>query len=108
MSVQAPTPTPAAIAAATAALGGSVVPLNRALRDLGWPYLSRASIHARRLAGTLPVTPRRLGSRWVVFARDAATLFEPELVMFDERVPPPRRRPGRPRKVESSREENAS
>lgn len=76
MSVPVSTPTAAAVAAAAKAIGGIVAPLNRALRGLGWPYLSRSAIHARRIAGTLPVVPQRLGGRWVIYAKDAAPLFE--------------------------------
>lgn len=103
MYVTPPSPTPTAIAAATAAIGGAVVPLPLALQGLGWPYLSRSAIHARRIAGTLPVMPKRLGGRWVIYARDAAELFEIREPQIDESPPPiqPRRRPGRPRKLAS-------
>jgi len=88
-----------AVIAAHAALGGAVVPLAAALVALGWPYLSRSSIHARRLAGTLPVVPRRLGGRWVVYATDAAPLFErEEPVVGSSPAASSRRGPGRPRK----------
>jgi hypothetical protein len=103
MSTFAPSPTPKAIAAAVEALGGSVVPLNSGLRRLGWPFLSRSAVHARRLAGTLPVAPKRLGCRWVIYARDAAPLFETGAAVAEEPVtasqPPLRRGPGRPRKL---------
>jgi hypothetical protein len=101
MPAIASSPTPSAVAAASAAIGGAVVPLGSALERLGWPYLSRSSIHARLLAGTLPVTPRRLGGRWVVYAMDAARLFEAGAPTSGELpVPAPSRRgPGRPRKV---------
>lgn len=100
-----PTPTAAAIAAAVAAIGGVVAPLPQALQGLGWPYRSRSAIHARRVAGTLPVTPRRLGGRWVVYARDAARLFEAGSPHTDESpsVASSRRGPGRPRKRTSTR-----
>jgi len=99
MSTPVSVATPAAIAAATEAIGGVVAPLNRALRGLGWPYMSRSAIHARRVAGTLPVAPRRLGRRWVVYARDAAPMFEGVAGDSDEMCSlVPHRRPGRPRK----------
>lgn len=89
-----------AVAAAHAALGGAVVPLAAALVALGWPYLSRSSIHSRRLAGTLPVMPRRLGGRWVVYAADAAQLFEREEPTASKpQAVSSRRGPGRPRKL---------
>lgn len=104
MYAPSPSPTPTAIAAATAAIGGAVVPLPLALQGLGWPYLSRSAIHARRIAGTLPVRPKRLGGRWVVYARDVARLFEVDPLQTDESppAPPPRRGPGRPRKLAST------
>jgi len=92
-------PSPTAVAAAHAALGGAVVPLATALVAIGWPYLSRSAIHARRVAGTLPVMPRRLGGRWVVYAVDAAPLFareEPKTATLF--AAPAHRGPGRPRK----------
>lgn len=97
-------PSPTALAAATAAIGGACAPLNLALRGLGWPYLSRSAIHARRVAGTLPVMPKRLGGRWVIYARDAAELFEIRTPPVDESSPvaSPRRGPGRPRKRAST------
>lgn len=100
MPVVATAPNPAALTAATAAIGGACVPLAEALRKLGWPYLSRSAIHARRLAGTLPVAPRQLGSRWVVYACDAARLFERSAGAAEEPVvlASQRRGPGRPRK----------
>lgn len=109
MSTLESAPSPAAVAAATEVLGGSVVPLNRALRALGWPFLSRSAVHSRRLAGTLPVTPRQLGCRWVVFACDAARLFEGSAGAAGEPVAltPQRRGPGRPRKQVQAREETA-
>lgn len=104
MPVFSPSPSPTAIAAAVAAIGGVVAPLPRALQGLGWPYRSRSAIHARRVAGTLPITPRRLGGRWVVYARDVASLFEVDTPQTDEPPPatPPRRGPGRPRKLAST------
>lgn len=90
---------PTAVAAATEAIGGACVPLTKALTRLGWPFLSRSAIHARRVAGTLPVMPRRLGARWVVYAVDAAPLFAREdpktATLF---AVPAHRGPGRPRK----------
>lgn len=104
MSTSSSSPSPTAIAAAVAAIGGVVAPLPRALQGLGWPYRSRSAIHARRVAGTLPITPRRLGGRWVVYARDVATLFEVDTPQIDESPPPvlPRCGPGRPRKRASA------
>lgn len=104
MSISSSSPTPTPLAAATAAIGGAVAPLPRALKGLGWPYLSRSAVHARRVAGTLPVTPRRLGGRWVVYARDAAQLFETGGPPVNESPPQtsPRRGPGRPRKLAST------
>lgn len=94
------TPSPTAVAAAHAALGGAVSPLSAALVALGWPYLSRSAVHARRISGTLPVAPRRIGGRWFVFAVDAAPLFEGDGPSTTE-VPTTaaHRGPGRPRKV---------
>lgn len=104
MPVFSPSPSPTAIAAAVAAIGGVVAPLPRALEGLGWPYRSRSAIHSRRIAGTLPVTPRRLGGRWVIYASDAARLFEVAPLQTDESPPaaPSRRGPGRPRKRASA------
>lgn len=101
MSTPAPVSTPAAIAAAAEAIGGIVSPLRRALRGLGWPYLSRSAIHSRRVAGTLPIVPQRLGGRWVVYAKDAAPLFEGVAGGTDDEVRSlvPHRGPGRPRRV---------
>lgn len=101
MSTPVSVPTPAAITAAAKAIGGIVAPLSRALRGLGWPYMSRSAIHARRVAGTLPVTPRRLGRRWVMYAKDVATLFERAAGGTEDEVHllAPRRGPGRPRKI---------
>ena len=88
-----------AVAAATEAIVGACVPLTQALTRLGWPFLFRSAIHARRVAGTLPVMPRRLGGRWVVCAVDAVPLFareEPKTgTLFSL---PTHRGPGRPRK----------
>lgn len=91
-------PSLSALAAATTAIGGACAPLNRALRGLGWPYLSRSSIHARRVAGTLPVVTRQLGGRWVVYASDAARLFETADAIDEAPAMAVRRGPGRPRK----------
>lgn len=101
MSTPVSVPTPAAITAAAKAIGGIVAPLNRALRGLGWPYMSRSAIHARRVAGTLPVVPRQLGRRWVVYAQDAAPMFERVTGGTDDeaRSLAPHRGPGRPRKI---------
>ena len=87
-----------ALAAAISVLGGAVVPLNVAIQRLGLT-INRRAVHARRLAGTLPVEPTQIGRNWFVTAGAAAVLFrasgaEPEL-------PPPatptHRGPGRPR-----------
>lgn len=102
MSVSASAPRSTALAAAAEAIGGVCAPLNRALRGLGWPYMSRSAIHARRVAGTLPVVTRQLGGRWVVYAKDAACLFETGEMVEDEPAAPVRRGPGRPRKVSSA------
>lgn len=102
MSNPTSAPTPHALAAATEAIGGVCVPLAEALRRLGWPYRSRSAVHARRLSGTLPVVPRQLGSRWVVYACDAAKLFETGAAAIEEQRSTPaslRRGPGRPRKI---------
>jgi hypothetical protein len=104
MSTRVSVSTPAAVTAAAEAIGGLVAPLNRALRGLGWPYLSRSAIHARRIAGTLPVVPQRLGGRWVVYAKDVARMFEDvtSAASGSNNEPPavvPHRGPGRPRKV---------
>lgn len=95
-------PSPSALAAAAAAIGGACAPLNRALRGLGWPYLSRSAVHARRVAGTLPVVTRQLGGRWVVYASDAARLFEAADAIEKAPATPAHRGPGRPRKVAHS------
>jgi hypothetical protein len=88
-----------AVAAATETIGGACVPLTKALTRLGWPFLSRSSIHARRVAGTLPVMPRRLGGRWVVYAVDAAPLFAREQPKAGTLIAVPAHRGhGRPRK----------
>lgn len=97
---------PAALAQAIALLGAPAVPLRVAAKRLQWPCRSRAALAHRLVAGTLPVSARRLGGRWFVLAADVAVqLSEPTAFgrpdVRIESAPAPAvapRRPGRPRK----------
>lgn len=87
-----------ALAAAISVLGGAVVPLNVAIRRLGLK-INRRAVHARRLAGTLPVEPTQIGRNWFVTAGAAAVLFRAgnAAPAMPPPAPSPRRGPGRPR-----------
>ena len=89
-----------AVAAAIAVLGGALVPLNLGIKRLGLD-INRRAIHARRLAGTLPVKPTQIGRNWFVTAGEAAVLFRTDSAptALPPPAPPLRRGPGRPRGV---------
>lgn len=85
-----------ALAAAISVLGGAVVPLNVAIRRLGLT-INRRAVHARRLAGTLPVEPTQYGRNWFVTAGAAAVLFRASGAELPPPGTPTHRGPGRPR-----------
>jgi len=89
-----------AIAAAIAVLGGAIVPINQAIKRLGL-HINRRAVHARRVAGTLPVEPTKIGEKWFITAGAAAVLFRTGTALpvsvTPLPAPPPRRGPGRPR-----------
>lgn len=95
---------PAAISAAIDLLGGPAAPLRIAAKRLHWPCVSRAALHNRLAAGTLPVPARKLGGRWFIYAADlAAQLTDPSAfgrlgVRTDFAQAPAHNGPGRPRK----------
>jgi hypothetical protein len=87
-----------ALAAAFAVLRGAIVPMLLGFQRLGFD-INRRAIHARLLAGTLPVQPVRMGRNWFITAGAAAALFRSGGVAPAAALPPPspRRGPGRPR-----------
>lgn len=95
---------PAALSAAIDLLGGPAAPLRIAAKRLHWPCVSRAALHNRLAAGTLPVRPRKLGGRWYVLAADLAIqLADPAAfgrldVQAHVTQAPVKGGPGRPRK----------
>lgn len=97
---------PAALSAAIDLLGGPAAPLRIAAKRLHWPCVSRAALHNRLAAGTLPVPARRLSGRWYVLAADLAiqltdpTAFgRPDVRTESATQAASPRRTGRPRKV---------
>jgi hypothetical protein len=95
---------PAALVQAIALVGAPAVRLRVAAQRLDWPCLSRAALHNRLVAGTLPVPARKLGGRWFIYAADlAAQLTDPSAfgrlgVRTDSAPAPAHNGPGRPRK----------
>lgn len=88
-----------ALDAAINLLGGAVAPLAVALEKIGWPGRNRAGIHRHLKAGTLPVTPEKIGDRYYVTAASVAKLLRESTPRLTP-PPPVRRRPGRPPKGE--------
>lgn len=87
-----------ALAAAISVLGGAVVPLNVGMKRLGLT-INRRAVHARRVAGTLPVEPTQIGRNWFITAGAAAALFRAgnAAPVMSPPAPSPHRGPGRPR-----------
>lgn len=88
-----------ALVAAIQLLRGAIVPLNVAMERLGWRG-NRRAIHARLIAGTLPVRAEKHGRNWFVTAGAVADLLRSGVAPSAPPPPPadpPRRRPGRPR-----------